>query len=207
MGRQSRVIQEPKDRAKPTRHETATPPQSEQVCPATTATLNLRPRDDWCFPEGRYEGGGPQADGHGGRSPPSGHGSIARRPFEGAARNRSTRAFPDHRGGLHVTNCEAPSLRVPELGAREAHRASPAGLPLVPRLSNNTQLMVLKMPRLQQPEAQDCFGLYLFISSHLRGTCKQDSGSRFACFDFEGKIFGGCYCEVSVFVGLILFFL
>ena len=37
MGRQSRAIQEPKDKAKPTRHETVPPPQSEQVCPATTA--------------------------------------------------------------------------------------------------------------------------------------------------------------------------
>ena len=86
-----------------------------------------------------------------------------------------------------MTNCEAPSLHVPELGAREAHRASPAGLPLVPRLSNNMQLMVPEMPTLQQPEAQDFLGCYFFISAHLRGTFKRDSGTSFVCFDFEVK--------------------
>ena len=51
-----------------------------------------------------------------------GHGSSVRRPFEGAARNRSTRVFPDHGG--------TPRDQLPELGAREAKRASPTGLPL-----------------------------------------------------------------------------
>ena len=114
--------------------------------------------------KGPVKGGGPQADGHGGRSPPSGHGSIVDHPFEGAARNRSTRVVPDHRGELHVTNCEAPSPHAPELGAREAHRASPTGLPFVPRLSNGMWLMALEVLTFQQPNAQE-FNDWLFLFS------------------------------------------
>ena len=112
---------------------------------------------------GPVKGGGPQADGHGGRSPPSGHWCIVDRPFEGAARNRSTRVVPDHRGELHVTNCEAPSPHAPELGAREAHRASPTGLPFVPRLSNGMRLMVLEVLAFRQPDAQEFTDWFLLF--------------------------------------------
>ena len=135
---------------------------------------------------------GPQADGHEGRSPLSGHGNIVGHPFEGAARNRSTRAFPGHRGEFHVTNCEAPSPHVPELGAREAHRASPTGLPLVPRLSSNMQLMVLKMPKLQQPEAQ----VFKFSISGFYRTCKAHAKRTRGFVLFASKV---------IFFGRLLF--
>ena len=67
--------------------------------------------------------------------------------------------------------------------AKHTGPASPTGLPLAPRLSDNMQLMVLKMPTLQQPEAQVFKCLYFFISLHLWGACKTDSGLRFVCFN------------------------
>ena len=182
MGRQSRAIQEPKDKAKPTRHETAPPPQSEQVCPATTALWTCGRGTTDASPKGAMKG-----------RPASGRPRRALSTFRpwkqcapslrGRCQEQVHTSLPGSQGG--TPRDQLPSPHVPELGAREAHRASPTGLPLVPRPSSNVQLMVPEMPKLQQPEAQVFYNLFVFISLHLEGARKPDSGLRFVCSEVK----------------------